>query len=311
MTEIITNLVELINLERVSIIEENEDSFIVEYKDSKHKVTKSDETYFRLPLPMSGPAMGLSLQMTQELELSLPSGIYQDVDTPKEFYEVMIFHELREMEYASNGFEDAHQRAVNDEIMYTFKFFDEETREKYAVFVEEYRSNIGHGSNIEDYVSLPDELTLEAHTHLMIRDKLKSNRNIENSVQYEIEEPGKLIFEGIKTKSKRGINVGPESTKFSARCIGEILWYQEQDIRVEVKEFVGDGNNYVQGEVSKPGLSLLSQKYIFKMEDVDFIVGRTKNKTLQVIPVSEEYKKKITPTAIQTAKKDLMVRLGL
>ncbi|MBI2105782.1 hypothetical protein HYT56_03015 [Candidatus Woesearchaeota archaeon] len=51
----------------------------------------------------------------------------------------MVFHELREIEYREADFDDAHERAVNDEILYVLKHLGENKLEDYLAFAENYR----------------------------------------------------------------------------------------------------------------------------------------------------------------------------
>lgn len=69
-------------------------------------------------------------------------GFTQADEVPNTFVEVMMFHEIREGEYRSRfgiSEEEAHQRAVNDEILYVLKFFVPERQQKYFKWVQEYR----------------------------------------------------------------------------------------------------------------------------------------------------------------------------
>ncbi len=129
-----------ITLERVKITRETPDFFRVEYAGETYDIAKSRESSF--VMGDNHPTTGDMLVMEEKLEqLLVPStGIFQDDTVPIEYKEVMIFHEISEMQYREADFEDAHERAVNDEILYVVKFFDEKTREQYLEFARKYRA---------------------------------------------------------------------------------------------------------------------------------------------------------------------------
>lgn len=126
---------ELADLPKVTLISEDKDEFIVEYKGEQISVEKNDETCF-----VSGgavEAVGMGLRCALQQGLGITDKIYQD-DEAREFMDVMIFHEIREKEYKEAGFEDAHQRAVHDEILYIMVHLPEKQR-AYFEFAKEYR----------------------------------------------------------------------------------------------------------------------------------------------------------------------------
>ena len=127
MTE--QDISDLINLDRVEILEETDDSFRVKYGNHAYQIAKSDKSAFLIP---SAPTLGLEMKLEQQLVLD--TGVFQDDSAPEEFKEVMMFHELREMEYKDHGFEDGHDRAVNDELLYITKFFDSARKIAYLQF---------------------------------------------------------------------------------------------------------------------------------------------------------------------------------
>jgi len=127
----------LISLERVKIVKETPDVYIVKCGNNEFQIAKDSDSHFSLG--SSSPQIELGLSLNLEQRIIPETGIFQDESAPIEFKEIMMFHEIREKEYAESGVEDAHQRAVNDEILYTLKFFDKKTQEKYFKFAEEYR----------------------------------------------------------------------------------------------------------------------------------------------------------------------------
>lgn len=126
-----------IEFPRLKILDEDEESFTVEYDGKETKVNKAEMKHQGAAFYSGGggaPSMELRLQMQQVLQPM--HGFFLDRDIPQEFREVLIFHELREAGY---GGEDAHQRAVHDEILYVMKHFPPELRKEYFEFAEKER----------------------------------------------------------------------------------------------------------------------------------------------------------------------------
>ena len=136
---------DLIDLPRVKILSEDETSFLIEYEGQEIPVVKSDATYFQ-----AEAAGSVRNGMRQELRLvaALDEKICQD-DGAREFMEVMLFHELREREYLDAGFENPHQRAVHDEILYVMAHLPEKLRE-YLEFAKQYREERAHPVDAEE-----------------------------------------------------------------------------------------------------------------------------------------------------------------
>lgn len=135
-------LSDIIELDRVHIEGETPDLYTVKYKDRTYEITKSTETCFVSNGSSSAPSMRAELRL--ENRIVPETEIFQDSHVPTEFKETMMFHEIREMEYKSGCFEDAHKRAVNDEVLYALKFFDKKTQKEYIDFAQMYRkSKIG------------------------------------------------------------------------------------------------------------------------------------------------------------------------
>jgi len=76
----------------------------------------------------------------QQHLLVLETTITQDSDAPYEFILPMIFHEIREKEYADSGMNNPHERALNDEILFVLKNLKPEERDRYFKFAEDYRA---------------------------------------------------------------------------------------------------------------------------------------------------------------------------
>jgi len=128
------DLSKVIQIPQVRVLSEDDDVLIVEFNGEEQEVHKSDKTYFYARPTNSGNG-----QMSQSMALELWSGVFLDRDVPKEFRELFILHELREREYDEASLKGAHERAVNDEVLYSLKFLTPELRERYSEFVTEYR----------------------------------------------------------------------------------------------------------------------------------------------------------------------------
>jgi len=135
-------LSDLINLYRICILEETEDFYRIGHYDEHsgfitYNIAKDTKTSFALTNSSPNSSQGLKMRLEQRI---IPeTGVFQDKDVPPEFKEVMMFHEIREMQYKEAGFEDAHKRAVNDELLYIMKFFSKEKQAMYLKFATEYR----------------------------------------------------------------------------------------------------------------------------------------------------------------------------
>lgn len=128
-------LSDLIQLERVRIVEELDDAYKVKYGNDEYNIAKDSQSHWNNG--MATHSNGLELR--QELRLVPEHGIFQDEQAPAEFKEVMMFHEIREREYSEAGFDDAHERAMNDEVLYILKFFEQEKQKAYLTFAAKYR----------------------------------------------------------------------------------------------------------------------------------------------------------------------------
>ncbi len=148
------DLSDIITLERVEIVEETEDAYTANYKGITHEIAKDTKSHWVDERSSDAEDASQKLVMRLEQRLVPEAGIFQDKEAPQEFKEVMIFHELREKEYANVGFEDAHERAMNDELLYVLKFFDEKTREGYLTFAQENRKK---------YATKPEEKARSIH----------------------------------------------------------------------------------------------------------------------------------------------------
>jgi hypothetical protein len=127
---------ELISIPRLEILEETEEFFTVKLGEEEFHVAKSSESSFTVA-GTSGARLAQRLEIRQVM---LPDvGIFQDEEAPKEFKEVMILHEIREMEYKKAGFQDAHKRAMQDEVLYILKYFKPDLQQSYLEFARKYR----------------------------------------------------------------------------------------------------------------------------------------------------------------------------
>ena len=127
---------DIIKLERVKLLEETEEDYKIKYGSEIYNIFKDSKTGFEINQPTSQKS---KLELRLEQKLVPETHIFIDETAPLEFKEVMLFHEFREIQYKENGFEDAHQRAINDEILYIMKFFDEKKQKEYLNFAEDYR----------------------------------------------------------------------------------------------------------------------------------------------------------------------------
>ena len=111
------NLEDRINLPGIEIIEETEEGYRVNYDDEEVYISKSDESTFSL----ASPSNGISQEQSLRQFLVPRASITQDTDAPQEYLTAMMMHELREKEYAEAGFGNAHERALNDEVLFVLK----------------------------------------------------------------------------------------------------------------------------------------------------------------------------------------------
>ncbi len=161
-------LSDIINLERVKIEKETNSYYQVRYRDEIYRISKSDESSFIINGNNSiTPEMEMSLEPRLELIVAQDTEIFQDASVPKRYREVMMFHEIREIEYQEAGFEDAHERAVNDEVLYVLKFFDKKTRDAYIKWSKEYRDlklRESKSAEVEEENHKTEEIELEEKT---------------------------------------------------------------------------------------------------------------------------------------------------
>lgn len=161
-----TLLADLIDLPRVEIVREDESGYTIKFGDEEIEIIKSDETYFEAGTQKS-TVSGLSLKPALAFNIG---GIFHDKDVPKEFTEVMIFHEIREREYKEVGFEDAHYRAINDEILYALKYLSADTQKTYFQFAKERR----------EIARLEEEKTEKKKTEQQAADRKDEEKEKEN-----------------------------------------------------------------------------------------------------------------------------------
>lgn len=126
-----------ITFTRLSILQETDEQYRIQYGEREIFIRKGKESSFLMPSEYVGG--GMRLQMTQFQQLNIDTQVLQDAGAPSDFIEVMMFHELREMEYVQARFIDAHNRAVHDEILYVLKFFQTEQQAEYFDWAAQYR----------------------------------------------------------------------------------------------------------------------------------------------------------------------------
>jgi hypothetical protein len=133
---------------RVNIIDETDEFYLV-----KHAMTENDspELYNILKSSSTAYTMANSPPQNQSMQLSLEPRIeylqpdheiLQDKDAPKEFIEVMIFHELREIRYRNDADcsrQQAHELTLHDEILYVARHLGLDMVVPFIAFAKEYR----------------------------------------------------------------------------------------------------------------------------------------------------------------------------
>ena len=117
---------EVIQFPRLKIIGETDDSYLVEYGGQKISFAKGDESYF-----VKDPKSENSCE-----------------NVPNEFTEVMVFHEMREIEYENSEI-SAHQKAVHDEVLSVLKYLPE-LQGEYFVFAKKYRAAATANANAKN-----------------------------------------------------------------------------------------------------------------------------------------------------------------
>jgi hypothetical protein len=135
--ELIDEVRELVTIPRLEILNEDEARYRVRFGDKEYEITKGTESKFL----SGGGGGGIGLSLAPSLTFRLGLSISQDENVPDEFKQVMIVHEIRELDYKSAGLEDTHERAMNDEILYVLKYFDQNQQLSYFAFASEYRAN--------------------------------------------------------------------------------------------------------------------------------------------------------------------------
>lgn len=126
-------LEERIILPPIKIVGEDEEGYNVLYDNAEVYIAKTDRSSFSLSPVACSQTMGMQLSIIPEARIT------QDSNAPKEFILAMMFHELREKEYLEAGFNNAHERALNDEFLFVLKNLDPSERERYFIFADNYR----------------------------------------------------------------------------------------------------------------------------------------------------------------------------
>lgn len=110
------SLDDLIAIERVTLLGETPHAITARYEGCTYEFIKSDHSGFG------------------------HNTFFQDQSAPREFWEIMIFHELEESKRRARGEENPHQEAVHAEILYALRHFDSEKQQRYFSWVREYRA---------------------------------------------------------------------------------------------------------------------------------------------------------------------------
>lgn len=132
-----------ISFPRVTVIDETDNAYMVEFDGMKYEVAKCDTGEVKGGAYDGGEGEGrIAMDTRHELRQVLvpASGIFSKKNIPSEFREAVAFHELRHVEYG--GDDDAHQKALHDEILYIIKYFSAELRERYLKFARRLRDNL-------------------------------------------------------------------------------------------------------------------------------------------------------------------------
>jgi len=198
---------DIINLQQVEISHEDENSYIVKFGEEEFEVIKSDETYFE-PETKTTSEGGLRLRHVLALNIG---GIFHDQDVPKEFTEVMIFHEIREREYKAVGFEDAHSRAINDEILYALKFLSADMQKDYFQFASERREQARLEGEKKKREEIEQQIIDKKH------EEEKEARKIE-----EAREEIRLLSIAERVKKELGI---PEKLSPEQKKSAKEIWF--------------------------------------------------------------------------------------
>jgi hypothetical protein len=180
---------ELCDLPRVTVLSEDDDVFEVEYGGETISVVKSDETCFIAEGGGAASGSGADLSMSLRQNVAINTGIFQD-ELAREFMEVMIFHELREREYKEAGLEDAHQRAVHDEILYIMAHLPHKQAEYFA-FAKEYRESRAAKPEDDNEAAKPWARQFETHVNFREDGVDRLPKEIERQAR-EMEESAEL-----------------------------------------------------------------------------------------------------------------------
>jgi hypothetical protein len=224
-------LEEWIEFPRVKILREDEETYTVEYNGEEVTINKAEMEHQGGAYYSSGGSPTIELRQQMQQVLQPMHGLFLDREIPQEFREAIIFHELREREYS--GFEDAHQRAVHDEILYVLKHFSPELRKQYFEFAEKEREEKSPQREInpEELFQLIEANGLEIMGHDFEEDEEQENKliaNWANGIEVVLEE-NRLgvealieIEEDVKGNYKASIYIGSErdpeaSLKFDNR----------------------------------------------------------------------------------------------
>jgi hypothetical protein len=123
----------------------------------------------------------------------------------------MIFHEIREREYKAVGFEDAHSRAINDEILYALKFLSADMQKDYFQFASERREQARLEGEKKKREEIEQQIIDKKH------EEEKEARKIE-----EAREEIRLLSIAERVKKELGI---PEKLSPEQKKSAKEIWF--------------------------------------------------------------------------------------
>lgn len=127
-------IAQLVEIPRVTDIQEDENYYQCTYNGNLYCFKKDTASTVEVPASSTdGPKMALTMRHTLDAKFT------QDQFANREFFEVMMLHEIREVEYMEAGFPDTHQRAVHDEMLYVIKYLGKSRLKPYLEYAGKYR----------------------------------------------------------------------------------------------------------------------------------------------------------------------------
>jgi hypothetical protein len=273
-------IVALISLQRLKILEVTKTAYKVEYDGIKYLVTKADESTcvadaenHRESDEETDRECGAGMSMRLELRQTLHFGsgdLFQDEAVPEDFREVMIFHELREKEYKEGGFEDAHNRALNDELLYVMKHFDPEQQTAYCRWAKEYRERKLQEKEAQEVRKRKERKAQKAREReetrkreALVRKKLAEHQEGIRRQQREREKGETSTARMIDKLKKFGIYLR-DRAKFQVSC-----GHGKPGADLEYESKSGFLSVYPNGYTKNFELEVVDSKYTFTEDEVD------------------------------------------